>query len=650
MSDLTKRGRDFRSPSTLEQAPSPKRVCSELDNVQFISGPTLDHRKSSNVPELTMKNLNVLVPNSMTLEIKKATTREEWGSKVRFFMAYMFYRARSFPEQGIKNLLHHFQPIGTKVVRSDREVSFVKQLVDDLQDDIARSHEAMARLFMSTELGQEWIADVDSKRAVQRGIPWLNAHSPQLLKALQLSPTEFSSLWTPILHVVNSSVWTDTEWRQTSQRLWAEDTYIFSAMRWASLEIIARFSNAMHSSNANTRYLSVQIRQKVFRAVSPLDFPELWPAISTDQHFHPTTPQAWASLPDHYPVCYENNNFRDIFHRFGKAGQDILVGLTPRALLSSRSTPEVNSSQQETSTQESITTTEPTHPHDSLYSYESTSQPAHGKPTASTADDNDHNTVDHHVRDAQGGETAEHLGDVESFGMAYGTDSEEDDSFFCSQDGTKIPAINLQVDRDVAPARSSSMRTGTEVDKVSEDVVQQIMELVRANNNEDCAMVHDFIRMYDPPVDYLTQRAFDLSRMGGSGLAKYAIEDLYCDAEIYRRLGDYFHHRRLEALDEAAKVEEQVRVAAAAQEAAESQEAAYRQMSRRVGAAKEAQLNALRRATGNNQSSGGSRPTFPSLGLSVSSHKPISNPPIEATLRSTPGPKRLFDEHAAFGT
>jgi hypothetical protein len=86
-------------------------------------------------------------------------------------MAYMFYRARSFPEQGIKNLLHHFQPIGTKVVRTDREVGFVKQLVDDLQNDIARSHEAMARVFMSTELGQQWIADVESKRYV--GVPLL---------------------------------------------------------------------------------------------------------------------------------------------------------------------------------------------------------------------------------------------------------------------------------------------------------------------------------------------------------------------------------------------------------------------------------------------------------------------------------------------
>jgi hypothetical protein len=135
---------------------------------------------------------------------------------------------------------------------------------------------------------------------VQRGIPWLNAHSPELLEALNLSPAEFSSLWTPILHVVESSVWTDTKWRQTSRRAWDDDTYVFAAMRWASLEIIARFANAMHSTNANTRYLSVQIRQKVFRAVSPLDFPDIWPVVSTDQHCHPATPQAWSSLPDHY--------------------------------------------------------------------------------------------------------------------------------------------------------------------------------------------------------------------------------------------------------------------------------------------------------------------------------------------------------------
>jgi hypothetical protein len=73
MSELNKRGRDFRSPSVPDQAPSPKRVRSELDDTQFILGPVLEQRKSSNVPELTVKNLNLLLPNSLTTEVKKAT-------------------------------------------------------------------------------------------------------------------------------------------------------------------------------------------------------------------------------------------------------------------------------------------------------------------------------------------------------------------------------------------------------------------------------------------------------------------------------------------------------------------------------------------------------------------------------------------------
>jgi hypothetical protein len=372
---------------------------------------------------------------------------------------------------------------------------------------------------------------------VQRGIPWLNAHSPELLEALDISPTEFSSLWTPILQVVDSSVWTNTKWRQTSRRVWDDDTYMFSAMRWASLEIIARFSNAMHSTNANTRYLSVQIRQKVFRAVSPLDFPDIWPAVSTDPHFHPATQQAWASLPGHYPVCFANDTSRGIFLRFGKAGEAILSGLTPKASMLSTLSGKVQSFQKPTPTQQSTTITEPTSQQDPAYSLELASQQDHPtivKPAAFTDGDN-HTGADGGLAPQNGSsERPEPLGDLEPSVRPSISDSEEDDSFFYSQDGGRIPAMNLQVDRDVAPNQSSSMRTGNEVDKVPEDVVQQIIELVKANNDDDCAMVQDFVRMYDPPIDYLTQRAFDLSRMGGSGLAKYAIEDLYCDAETYR--------------------------------------------------------------------------------------------------------------------
>jgi hypothetical protein len=483
---------------------------------------------------------------------------------------------------------------------------------------------------------------------VQRGIPWLNAHSPELLEALDLSPAEFSSLWTPILHVVASSVWNDTTWRHTSRRAWEEDTYIFSAMRWASLEIIARFANAMHSANANTRYLSVQIRLKVFKAVSPLDFPDSWPAVSTDPRFHPSTPQAWGSLPVHYPVCFENDTFRGIFSPFGKAGEAILCGLTPGEPMSSTPPGDVQTSQKPASSQQTAAARESTSEKDCTSDSAPASQEDHRpveKPASPAGPLEAENKSSEHP---------EHHGDRESCGQPGMSDSEDDDSCLYSQDGRKIATMNLHVDRDVVPTRSSSMRTGNDVDKVSEDVVQQIIELVGVNNAEDCAMVQDFVRMYDPPIDYLTRRAFDLSRMGGAGLAKYAIEDLYCDAETYHRLGDYFQHRRLEALEEAVKVEEQVRVAAAAQAAAESQELAYRQMSRRVNAAKEQQLNALRRASaggsGGSHQATGSRPTFPSLGLGGPGHAHSSTTSTESTLRSTPAPKRSFDEHSAFGT
>jgi hypothetical protein len=422
---------------------------------------------------------------------------------------------------------------------------------------------------------------------------------------------------------------------------------MFSAMRWASLEIIARFANAMHSANANTRYLSVQIRLKILKAVSPLDFPDSWPAISSDPHVHPSTPQAWGSLPVHYPVCFENDTFRGIFCRFGTAGEAILRGLTPGEPMLSTPPDDVQTSQQPAPSQQSAAPTD------------STSEKDRSSDDSAPALQEDHHSVEkpawpagHLEAKNKSSERPEHPADPDSCGQPGLSDSEDDDSFFYSQDGRKIATMNLHIDRDIVPTRSSSMRTGNDVDKVSEDVVQQIIELVGVNNAEDCAMVQDFVRMYDPPIDYLTRRAFDLSRMGGSGLAKYAIEDLYCDAETYHRLGDYFQHRRLEALEEAVKVEEQVRVAAAAQEAAESQELAYRQMSRRVNAAKEQQLNALRRASGSGGShqATGSRPMFPALGLGGPGHAHSSTTSTESTLRSTPAPKRSFDEHSAFGT
>jgi hypothetical protein len=75
MSEFAKRGRDFRSPSPPGQGPTSKRVCLELENAQFISGPALEHRKSSNAPELTMKTLDGVIPSGLTMEVKKATVR-----------------------------------------------------------------------------------------------------------------------------------------------------------------------------------------------------------------------------------------------------------------------------------------------------------------------------------------------------------------------------------------------------------------------------------------------------------------------------------------------------------------------------------------------------------------------------------------------
>ena len=88
----------------------------------------------------------------------------EWHSKVRFLLSYMFYRIRWQSQATMKTLATQIQPIGNKVVTAVKEVDNMMNYFAAIQQEVCKAHEAMARLWLATPTGIEWVASIEPSR------------------------------------------------------------------------------------------------------------------------------------------------------------------------------------------------------------------------------------------------------------------------------------------------------------------------------------------------------------------------------------------------------------------------------------------------------------------------------------------------------
>jgi len=93
-------------------------------------------------------------------------TTAEWHAKTRFLLAYMFYRIRWQSQATMKTLATQLQPIGAKVITAVKEVERMMDDFSAIQQEVTKAHEGMARLWLATSTGMEWVASIEPSRQV----------------------------------------------------------------------------------------------------------------------------------------------------------------------------------------------------------------------------------------------------------------------------------------------------------------------------------------------------------------------------------------------------------------------------------------------------------------------------------------------------
>jgi hypothetical protein len=93
--------------------------------------------------------------------------------------------------------------------------------------------------------------------------------------------------------------------------------------------------------------------------------------------------------------------------------------------------------------------------------------------------------------------------------------------------------------------------TGDELEKINDPAVQHLAHLARVDKAEDLKAIANWTAYHNPDMTFITARAFDVARLGGWGLARYALDDLMADAEVYGNLADHFANRRVARLADA---------------------------------------------------------------------------------------------------
>jgi hypothetical protein len=92
----------------------------------------------------------------------------EWQAKTQFLLAYMFYCVRWQSQVTMKTLAIQLQPIGSKVVTAVKEVESMIRDFSAIQQEIFKAHEGMARLWLATPNGIEWVTSIEPSRQVPR--------------------------------------------------------------------------------------------------------------------------------------------------------------------------------------------------------------------------------------------------------------------------------------------------------------------------------------------------------------------------------------------------------------------------------------------------------------------------------------------------
>jgi hypothetical protein len=422
---------------------------------------------------------------------------------------------RHFEVSHIRAILTAVQPIRVRVVLNQPEITYFKNLIHEIQTDIGKAHEAVARAWLNSESGQQWLENVANNRKQNKAIPHVTYE--QISQDLMFSVKEIKALWTSISSVAHPAHWDEYSWYDGDI-----DGHIFETMESTSYKIIAKMANGLNVGVKAHRTLSVQARLRILAGVSSLQTPDRWPELPIDGSALPDTPEGWKGYPDIYPTCTANDDFARIFGRFGDPGIAFFTKLAnrpyPSDISSRASTPEP------------------------------ASQPPTSQPQPAEADAPEDKGVDDSSQiKAEPGQSDE----ANTHGPVNAVDPGE---YILDTDGN--PVLLVSYDDEDEPTQSSWMFTGDETVKIDDEGMKHLARLAKLDSEEDYKAIEEWKAYHNPDITFITARAFDLARIGGFGLARYALDDLMSDAAVYGNLAEHFADRRVARLAEAANLAE----------------------------------------------------------------------------------------------
>lgn len=115
-------------------------------------------------------HVDSFLPPLLVSSIKRSKTREEWQAKLRYLVAVIFYRVRSFEFKTRLLILRAFQPTEQAVLssRSAESIGLMASLISELQAHVVEAHEKLARAFLDhTTVGRDFLRKRTEQRSVQ---------------------------------------------------------------------------------------------------------------------------------------------------------------------------------------------------------------------------------------------------------------------------------------------------------------------------------------------------------------------------------------------------------------------------------------------------------------------------------------------------
>ena len=293
--------------------------------------------------------------------------------------------------------------------------------------------------------------------------------------------------------------------------------------------------NGFHLGAPHQRTTNIAARLKWLSSITLLENPAYWPDLPTNDTYYPKTAEGWKAYPQHVESCLNNNDFLGIFGRFGDSGLSIgkivtkghlqaaaaLAGNQVQGALASNQVQAVD-----------------------VETYEED-----GGQIVSPQENDDAETE---IGDAQ--MDMMEMEEETSFSKSLATEDEPDDDIMYDADGNPFKRVVFKAEDQ--PAQSSWIQTGL-YRKDNDDTLKQITQYVNAHHNGDMAVLRGYLNHVKPNFSTISERTIRIAELGGVGLARFCMDDLQTDSEIYAEMAEHFQNKSRDSLAEAAQLNKQ---------------------------------------------------------------------------------------------